>query len=384
MYSHTISGGEIHNLNLIRGALAAGYKLHFLCGHAFKGELEGRQIPATFSVTDDGVLPPFDATSFMGQLRLVVDYHRRLRGSLKVLGDIQPDDIVYCSTDFWWDFLPARKCSARRRILYIGMDAPSLKEVLMKTRPDVKAIRLPSLHYWLAQQASIRAFRPLANKKLIFAHENQAPRLQRMGYAANDLVYVGNGVDLHAPAAVPPQPKVYDAAWVGRVHKQKGIEDLVATLSHLNRRVPGFRAIMIGNLEKTLGPSIAAAGLTERVAFSGYVSEQEKFRLLKSSRVFLMPSKYESWGIVVGEALAGNLPVVAYDLACYRPVFGDLVRYVPCFDLAAFQQAAEEEVVKARAGLNTPDPVKLSRFIHENSWEKVAERFLGAIRALGD
>jgi glycosyltransferase involved in cell wall biosynthesis len=230
---------------------------------------------------------------------------------------------------------------------------------------------------------ALQLFRHCRQKRLIYTHGNQKPRLLRMGYREEDLVFVSNGVDLKQPAAVPEQKKMYDAAWVGRVHKQKGIDDLVATLAFLSATIKDFRAIMIGDLQKMLAPQIAAAGLAERVEFSGYVSEAEKFRLLKSSRVFLMPSRYESWGIVIGEALATGLPVVAYELEAYRPVFGELLRYAPAFDLEAFKHAAADEILKCRAGEKRLDQAKLSRFIQENSWEAVGERFLGAIRSLG-
>jgi len=382
MYSRTVSGGEVHNFNLVAGALAAGYKVHFVCGHALKVELDRRQIPATITLTDGGLLPTFDYSSLSEQFRLLGLYFRRLRASLKTLQEIRPEDVVYSTTEFWWDYVPAVRCSAKRKILYLGMDAPSLEEIILKSRPDVKAVRLPSLHYWMAQQFSLRGFRKLPNKRLIFAHENQSPRLLRMGYRPQDLVFVGNGVDLHQPRAVSEQEKIYDVVWVGRVHKQKGIEDLMTTLVHLAKRIPGFRAAMVGDLRQTLGPQVEAAGLGKVVEFSGYVSEAEKYRYLKSSRVFLMPSRYESWGIVVGEALASNLPVVAYDLECYRPVFGDLVRYVDCFDSEAYKRAAEDTVLKARAGQNVLDQHKLERFIQDNSWQKVGERFLEAVRSL--
>jgi glycosyltransferase involved in cell wall biosynthesis len=195
-------------------------------------------------------------------------------------------------------------------------------------------------------------------------------------------VFVSNGVDLKQPAAVPAQKKIYDVAWVGRVHKQKGIEDLVATLACLAGQIQDFRAILVGDLRASLGPQIAARGLGDQIEFSGYVSEPEKFRLLKSSRVFLMPSRYESWGIVIGEALASGLPVVAYELEAYRPVFGPLLRYVPCFDMDAFMRAAADEVQRCRAGEPRVEAQVLARFIEENSWEAVGRRFLGAVASL--
>jgi len=327
-------------------------------------------------------MAPRDFGTLGGQLSLLVDYARRLRGTLPRLAEIQPEDVVYSATDFWWDILPALRSRALRKIMYLGMDCPTFAEILFKSRPDVKTIRLPSLHYWLTQQMALRLFRHCRRKRLIYTHDNQKPRLLKMGYREEDLFFVSNGVDLKQPAAVPEQEKVYDAAWVGRVHKQKGIEDLIATLGYLSGEIKNFRAIMVGDLKEMLAPQIAAAGLADRVEFSGYVSEAEKFRLLKSARVFLMPSKYESWGIVVGEALATGLPVVAYELDAYRPVFGDLLRYVPAFDLQAFQRAAADEIQKARAGQKSLDAAKLARFIHENSWEALGQRFLQAVRSL--
>lgn len=384
MYSNIVSGGEIHTCNLTASALAAGYQVHFLAGHALKAELERRNLAVTVSVTDHQIMAPRDFGSLSGQLSLLVDYWRRLRGTLPLLSEIQSEDLVYSATDFWWDIIPVLRCRARRRIMYLGMDCPTLGEIIFKTRPDVKTIRLPSVHYWLTQQMALRLFRGRRNKRLIYTHHNQKPRLLRMGYREADLVFVSNGVDLKQPAAVPEQKKVYDAAWVGRVHPQKGIDDLIATLVYLSKTLPDFRAIMVGDLRQMLAPRILAAGLGEKVEFSGYVSEAEKFRLLKSSRLFLMPSRYESWGIVIGEALATGIPVVAYELDAYRPVFGDLLRYVPAFDLDSFQRAAADEIQKARTGGKSLDATKLAAFIQDNSWEAVGRRFLTAVESLKD
>ena len=383
MYSNIVSGGEIHTVNLTASAIAAGYSVHFLTGHALKAELERRSLPVSISVTDKQIMAPRDFGSLPGQLSLLVDYSRRLRGTLPRLDEIGAGDVVYSATDFWWDIIPVLRSKARRKIMYLGMDCPTFGEIVFKTRPDVKSIRLPSVHYWLTQHMALRLFRHCPRKRLIYTHFNQKPRLLKMGYREEDLVFVSNGVDLKQPAAVPAQKKVYDAAWVGRVHKQKGIDDLIATLGFLSREVRDFRAVMVGDLQKMLAPRIAAAGLSNQVEFSGYVSEAEKFRLLKSSRIFLMPSRYESWGIVVGEALATGLPVVAYELDAYRPVFGTLLRYVPAFDLESFQRAAADEILKARKGIDTVDHPQLARFIEENSWDAVGRRFLGAVRSLG-
>jgi hypothetical protein len=73
---------------------------------------------------------------------------------------------------------------------------------------------------------------------------------------------------------------------------------------------------------------------------------------------------------------------VAYDIPNYRPVFGDFLRYVPAFDLAAFQSAAEDQIKKMRAGDNYLARLDLAEFKRANSWETTQEKFLAALERL--
>ena len=208
-------------------------------------------------------------------------------------------------------------------------------------------------------------------------------RLLRLGYSESELIFVSNGFDLEAAENSPAQAKEYDAMWIGRLHRQKGIDDLLATLVFLSKRIENFRAVLAGSLEE-LNPRLTELGLTEHVHLAGLVSEAEKFRLFKASRAFLMPSRYESWGIVIAESLACGTPVVAYELDAYRPIFGNLVRYVAPFDVEAFKLAATDEIQKSRVGTSGLDPARLVLFKHENSWQAAGRRFLSAVRELED
>jgi len=204
-------------------------------------------------------------------------------------------------------------------------------------------------------------------------------RLLRLGFREDEIVFISNGYDSNAEEAVPPQEKTYDVIWTGRPHRQKGIDDLLESLSYLSATVPDFRAVLVGKLQDVLGLEIRRRNLEKNVEFAGYVPEEEKFRLFKASRLFLMPSRYESWGIVIAEALSCGTNVLAYDLEPYRPIFGDLVEYVPGFDEARFRQKAVEMIRDIRAGgLRLPQE-KLHSFKRENSWEAGKRKFAAAL-----
>ena len=213
-------------------------------------------------------------------------------------------------------------------------------------------------------------------------HPAMRPHLLKLGCTDDELTCVSYGLDVKQTEAVPDQQRIYDVVWIGRVHRQKGIDDLMATLAHLAKRMKDFRAIFIGNLEESLRPEVQRLGLAQQVEFSGFVSEQEKIRLFKASRLFLMPSRHEGSPRVIGESIICRVPVVAYDIPNYRPLFGGYVRYVPPFDLAAFQQAAESEVLKMRKGDNYLERMNLADFKRENSWETTQAKFVEALQRL--
>ena len=382
IFSENIGGGDIYFYHMARATIDAGYAVHFFGGHAFQKFLQKNKLPLDLTLTDDGPGNLGNVATLPGQFRLLWDFRRRLRGALSRLDEVKPDDIAYASSDYWFDSIPLIRSRARKKMLYLGMIAPSFSQVLFKTRADVTPTRLSSLYYWMSQRLSLRMFRNVPDGILTYSHPEMRDYALKQGYRESQLRYVPNGSDVSAAGRVPEQPKKFDVAWTGRVHPQKGIDDLLETLVWLKQQLPDFRAVIIGKSKELLEPRARELGFAENVTFSGLVSEEEKFRLLKSSRVFLMPSYYESWGIVVGEALAAGVPVVAYDLSCYRPVFGDLVRYVRCFDRQAFKKTAEDEIRNQREGRNYLAKHDLPAITKSLDWKVSQANFVGAIKEL--
>jgi len=57
---------------------------------------------------------------------------------------------------------------------------------------------------------------------------------------------------------------------------------------------------------------VETLGLYKRVTFTGWIDGEEKENLLKEADLFCLPSTYDSFGMVFIEAMAFDLPVVAY------------------------------------------------------------------------
>jgi glycosyltransferase involved in cell wall biosynthesis len=406
VFTTSIAGGDIHFLKLAEGAARVGYQLNFFGGHALKEVIEKHKLPGTVTLTDDAKMPKVNQGALGGQFAMFRDMYGRYRRTLAQLSLVEPEDFVYAVSDYWFDVIPAVKSAALRKLMVLHMEAPTLRQIITRSRPDVDPMRLASLHYWASQEWSLRRFcrfgtltkpqqaslvegsddvvsHPGTTKKhLFYLHPLMKPRLDKLGVRPHERTLLSYGLEVGPTDAVPKQERIYDAVWIGRVHRQKGIDDLLATLDHLARRLTNFRALFIGNVRDALAPEIEARRLAKHVEFSGFVSEEEKIRLFKASRVFLMPSKHEGSPRVIGESLIAGTPVVAYDIPNYRPLFGDFVRYARPFDLDRFQDVAGREIQRMRGGENYLDKLDLARFKQENSWETTQAKFLAELESM--
>ena len=105
--------------------------------------------------------------------------------------------------------------------------------------------------------------------------------------------------------------------------RTKGVADAIRAWADVRRAVPDARLVMVGTgPERATGTELAERlGISDAIEWRGFVSEDEKRRILSESRLFLAPSYEEGWGISVCEALASGVPVVAYRLPVLDELF---------------------------------------------------------------
>jgi glycosyltransferase involved in cell wall biosynthesis len=382
VYTEHIAGGDIHFVELAKAALDSGHSLTFVGASPLRRWAESLSGRPEVILTDNAVLPDNVEQSLAGQLRLFHHYALRFLRSLRLRNQIRPADCAYAVADTWYDGVPVAYSRASRKMLILHMEAPTLGEIIRKSRADVDRFRLASLHYWLSQRIALAAIRRCRHKRVLYVNPAMREKLLSVGFRASEISHISFGLDTEAADQVPELPKVYDAAWIGRAHRQKGIADLLHTLNLLSHQVPDFKAVLIGRGAEALRSEISHLNLQGNVTFFGSVSETEKYRLLRTSRVFLMPSRYEGAPRTIGEAIASNVPVVAYDVPTYRPVFGDLLQYVPCFDSEAFCKTARTAILRERAGQHALDVEAVDNFKKENSWKATHATFLRALNDL--
>ncbi len=145
--------------------------------------------------------------------------------------------------------------------------------------------------------------------------------LLRMGIPEAKLVLIPNGVDLERFHPRPPDETLRRALGVqgrspligtaGRMVTEKNQADLIDALPVLRQRWPGLRCLFIGDgpLRPALEERAGRLGLSDACLFTG--TRRDIAELYSLLDLFVLPSRREPFGLVLLEAMASQVPVVA-------------------------------------------------------------------------
>ncbi|MBI3667596.1 MAG: glycosyltransferase family 4 protein [Acidobacteria bacterium] len=117
---------------------------------------------------------------------------------------------------------------------------------------------------------------------------------------------------------------------VSTVHQHKNWSQLLEAYRRLcDQGWPHHLVIagLAGNYYSELVRLVGAAGLSDRVHFTGWVSRPVLRALFKYAAALVFPSTFEGFGLPVLEAMAAGVPVACSDIAPLREIAGDSVLY---------------------------------------------------------
>ena len=165
------------------------------------------------------------------------------------------------------------------------------------------------------------------------------------------------------------------ALHVGRMAHEKNLDLLVETFHAMRRNQPDLIQVLVGDgpqrgaLEKRLPDAI----------FAGFVNRQSLAQHYASADLFVFPSRSETYGNVITEAMASGLGIVAFDYAAA----GELIEHrhnglkVALGDDHAFIDAAlelcQQPALSARMGHAAQNRVQ------SQSWSRIADDFLATL-----
>jgi glycogen(starch) synthase len=189
---------------------------------------------------------------------------------------------------------------------------------------------------------------------------------------------VSNGVD--PPADLEPRSGRGYLLYLGRLDwANKGL-DLLVEAFRTAAAASGQRLVVAGDGpdRARLERALRQAGLAGCTELAGRVGAAEKYELLAGADAVVLPTRYETFGMVAVEAAAAGAPVVAFDVGPLREVVGPVAdgRLVAPFDAPALGRAAIAYAGRPAASAERALAVR-ARF----SWDEIALQQQACYRA---
>lgn len=235
---------------------------------------------------------------------------------IKSVPDYQ-NDIVCSEMDAWSSILPGRVMSWRLKAPWI------VGFWLFAPKPwaaDPVFPRHRALFYYLSQLPILWLVKRFADIVFVTNDLDRYP-FQNNRLPLERVIAVKGGVDIKLTDSVPaPLAKEFDAVFIGRIHWQKGVLELIDIWQRVCHQKPNARLAMIGNgeLEGAVTQKIKSLGLEENIKQFGFMDGPEKIKIFKASRVVVHPARHESGGQAAAEAMACGLPGVSFDLPALK------------------------------------------------------------------
>jgi len=168
---------------------------------------------------------------------------------------------------------------------------------------------------WMTKAAATRMERVVCVSQSVALHCEH-----REGIPRDKLVVIPNGIDIESVTPVVEQasfaqrqlglsPDAQCLLFVGRMDLQKGVDGLIENADRILNRLPNFHLILIGEgpLRTALQTRSSTLRNDARIHFVGQQSNVLDW--MRSSRMLLLPTRFEGMPNVILEAMAVGIPV---------------------------------------------------------------------------
>jgi glycosyltransferase involved in cell wall biosynthesis len=164
--------------------------------------------------------------------------------------------------------------------------------------------------WWVESWLSPRVHR---RTRYVAVSESTMTELSDLGVDSGRITIIHNGTP-------PPDPRPHARAAnptllvLGRLVPHKRVEVALRAVQTLAADHPDLKLVVAGQgwWLDPLREEADRLGVSDRVRFAGFVTEDEKQQLLAESWVMLVPSLKEGWGLSVIEAAAHGTPAIAF------------------------------------------------------------------------
>ena len=163
----------------------------------------------------------------------------------------------------------------------------------------------------------------------------------------------------------------------GRMEEQKGISELLRTLKEVVGRIPEVQLHLIGegNMTEVYRKQAEELGVLDRVTFHGWMDVDALQKFISKCAVGVFPSRIESFGLSMAEAMGAGLPIIATRVGALPEFIEDGVTgtLVPPGNVPALYRAILEKLENPARAETLADAGR--ERVHERfSWDQAAQK----------
>lgn len=175
----------------------------------------------------------------------------------------------------------------------------------------------------LARTKAFKRFALSTYEKYVIEHAavihvtcaEEAEHIRNLGFK-NRMEIIPNAVEIRADSFQKQDYSNFNRiGYLGRFHPRKHIELLIRGFARFAENVGHKRLILIGDGDSeylsSLKEEVRKLQIESQVEFTGFLTGAEKYNAIKSLDALVVPSDFENFGIIVVEAMACGVPVVA-------------------------------------------------------------------------
>jgi glycosyltransferase involved in cell wall biosynthesis len=345
------SGGNKHLIELLKRLEVYGFSFTIISPKIGRAYLESFGVQGNFAIT----------SSIDNRYGVAFPFIWNMLKSIGLALKLPKECIIYSEADALPNIFPAFIAKIKNKGMRWAVAFHLVASNPLQNLED--EIRhghlLRGFLFFVSQRMSLLLIKPLVD--LVFTGDNGTKNfLLKMGVPADKVKIIKMGVDAEKISNIKVSKKIYDACFIGRFHLQKGIYDLIEIWNRVCRVKERSKLGIIGGGNKFLEKKIRYAiqnrsKLCNNVDFLGFRFGIEYYKIIKSSRILIFPSKHEGNPIVPLDAMACGVPVIAYRLPVLEEMYKKGIIMVPMGNIELFARNVlnllDDEAQTERIGL---------------------------------
>ena len=313
-YPYIYSGSEVYLLNMARALAKIGHDIRVICCKTTPVHLKRNfNILKGYEIVEEIKILRASSPHEFGSTLSSIPSILQMKRILSLM--IDKNDIDVCIPARYRAYIPFYQ-AARKKVPCIAIwhHISSRGKIygLEGWLKDYEGGKIRAPLGWGLENLTLK----LPYDGMITVSESSKDILSK--YTKGRIDIIPDGVDLNKIDNIKSRDKVNQAIYIGALTKSKSVMHAIKAVVQAKEKIKNLKLVIVsfgGPQEDVVKNAVSRH---EFIKYYKGVSDEEKFKLLKESKVLIHPSTKEGFGLVLIEALACGTPFISYDIPAMR------------------------------------------------------------------